>query len=180
MLIGWVILGLIMVAGITIDVIIIKRTYKKIVSALVVDEKAMKIHPKRIRFIVSYFIFSATTAIPVYLVAWFLPFDKEFFYSMLFLFPILFIFLFFLAYPYYTVIILDSKINGATLWGWMWKRTEISVNEIDREKVLQRNFLRSLGITMFKSADGTKILTLGLDDSQIKQIVEYAGKGDRQ
>lgn len=180
MLVGWVILGFIIVAGIAIDVFIFYRTYKKIVNALDIDKNAVKIQPKRSRFMVSWFIFYTATAIPVYLVVWFLPLDKEFFYIMLFLFPILLVLVFFLAYPYYTVIILDSRINGATLWGWMWKRTEIGVGEIDREKVLQHNFWRSLGITMFKSVGGTKILTLGLADEQIKQIFEYADKGNRQ
>lgn len=178
MLIGWVILGFVIVAGIALDVFVFCRTYRKNVNVLNVDEGALKIQPQKSRFIISWLVFYTATAIPVFWVVWFLPFDNEFFYSLLFLFPILLVFNFFLAYPYYTVIILDSKINGATLWGWMWKRTEISINDVDKEKVLQRNLWRSLGITVMKSASGTKILTLGLDDSQIKQIFEYADKDD--
>lgn len=178
MLIGWIIVGLIIVAGIAIDVFIFYRTYKKIVNALNVDEGALKIQPRKSRFIISWFVFYTATAIPAYLVVWFLPLDKELFYILLALFPILLVSLFFLAYPYYTVIILNSTINGATLWGWMWKRTEISINDVDKEKVLQRNLWRNLGITVIKSTNGTKILTLGLDDSQTKHIFEYAHKDD--
>ena len=175
-MLGWVILGLIIVVGVAINVFIFHRIHVKNTTALDIYSNALKIQPNKGRFFVSWLIFYTATSIPPYLVLWLLSEDKVLVYVLLGIFPIMLASIFYLEYPYYTVLLIDSKMNGASLWGWMWRRSEISLNEIDKEKVLQQNLFRILGITMFKSASGEKILTLGLDDLQIKQIIEHANK----
>lgn len=80
------------------------------------------------------------------------------------------------AYPYYTIILGKSSLSGPTFWNWKWRREEIALSEIDKEKTLNRNFGRKLGFMIFYSLDGKKILSLGLDNSQINQILALASE----
>ena len=75
------------------------------------------------------------------------------------------------AYPYYTIAIYDGKINGATLLGWMWRRAEFNLAEINKHKVLSQNLGKKLGITVIHSTSGIKILALGLDETQLAEIL---------
>ncbi|PKN95324.1 MAG: hypothetical protein CVU44_01185 [Chloroflexi bacterium HGW-Chloroflexi-6] len=176
MSIGWIILACIIIGLIAIEIFMLYRIYKKNVAAVEVYKNGITIQPSKSRFIISLSIFYAALEILVLIVLWLLPIDRVVFYVSLCFFPAIVIINFFLAYPYYTVIIHDSKLSGATLWGWMWKRTEINLKEIDKDKALRQNLGRIFGITAIESADGTKILTLGLDNLQIRKILEFTSE----
>ncbi len=76
-----------------------------------------------------------------------------------------------IAYPYYTLAVLEDGINGPTRWGWFWKRIDIRFDEIDRERTLGQRLGRKLGMTVIHSRRGKKILTLGLDEQQLEELV---------
>jgi hypothetical protein len=83
----------------------------------------------------------------------------------------------FVAYPYYALSKDKDSISGATLWGWRWRKEQISLREISHEKVLRQNIGKKLGIIILYSTHDKKILTLGLSNSQLSQILEA---GDKQ
>ena len=78
------------------------------------------------------------------------------------------------SYPYYTLIIGNQKIIGATLSGWGWRRNEISFNEIDKEKVLKQKIGKSLGLVTLYSTKGAKIKIIGLDNKEISEILKLS------
>jgi hypothetical protein len=168
-----IIIIIILVVGVVVDTYIIYRVYKKNTTALEMYKGAKQIRPQKSSFIISWFLFFMAVSIPQVIIIWFLPIDRDFFNFIWFFLPVMALLMYFLAYPYYTVILHEGKIIGATLWGWMWKRTEIDVNELVSDNVLKPSLGRSLKITIFKSASGKKILTLGLNNLQIKQILDY-------
>jgi hypothetical protein len=134
-----------------------------------------KIYPYRLKYafaLMIYYLCQFSTFVPI---LWLL---KTLTFSFVWLFPLLYLFMLIPAYPYYTLSVDSEKISGATLWGWLWRREEINLSEIHKEKVLRQNFGKLLGITIFYSIHGKKILTLGLDNLQISKILNLVKNSD--
>jgi hypothetical protein len=147
--------------------------YKRNKSNLKVHANAIKIQPAKMRFVFSWVTYLICLVAPILLVLWIFPFSqaRRMDLQSLVLLPLLMLLFVVAAYPYYTIITYEGKLNGPTLWGWLWRREEIAISEIDKERTLHRNIGRKLGILIFYSLDGKKILSLGLDDSQVDQIL---------
>jgi hypothetical protein len=105
---------------------------------------------------------------------WFV--GKEFPASFLWLCFFSFLFVAPAFYPYYTLARFESKINGATRWGWFGRRTEIAFKDIDVRKTSRQRLGILVGIFVFHSTSGAKILTLGLDELQIADILKISNE----
>jgi hypothetical protein len=57
-----------------------------------------------------------------------------------------------------------------------WKRTEMNINDLDADSILRQNLGRKFGIIVFRSTSGKKILSLGLADEQIINLIEMSKK----
>ena len=165
------VIGLIAV-WIIVNYFIYRRNVKRL-DALMASQV---IKPDKARFAFSWFILTLAAYIPAILVLWVI--EKEFPYIFAWLMPPMLLSLAPPAYPYYNIAILHNKINGATQWGWLWKRTEINFHEIDKAKILHQRLGKKVGITVIHSTNGVKILTLGLDDKQLSGILDLANKNE--
>ena len=128
--------------------------------------------PAKSRFVLAWFVYKLKFLIPPILILWLFTRDEEFAIAWLIILPILLLSLGIVgvaAYPYYTITVLDDRINGPTRWGTFWMRIDMRFDEIDREKTLRQQFGRKLGMTVIHSRSGEKILTLGLDDEQLSR-----------
>ncbi len=134
------------------------------------------VKPGKGRFAFSWFVYTLAGYIPAVLIIWLV--EKEFPYVFACLMPPLLLSFAFPVYPYYNIAILSNKINGATQWGWLWKRAEIIFHEMDKEKTLRQNLGKTLGITVIHSISGVKILTLGLDNKQLLGILDLSNKSE--
>ncbi len=83
------------------------------------------------------------------------------------------------AYPYYTLALYKSKLNGATQWSWRWRRIEIPFDQIDKDRTLRQPLGKLLGIIIIYSISGEKILTLGLNAQEITEIMNSANEAER-
>jgi hypothetical protein len=143
--------------------------YRRNVDRLNVYKTPITFRPRKVNFAFSWFIYCLIVSIPFVLILWLI--ERKFPITYIWVMPILMAFLAPAAYPYYTIGISSGKLNGATQWGWMWRRTEINLNEIDKDKVLRQKLGRRFGVTVIHSTAGIKILTIGLDDTQISRIL---------
>jgi len=142
--------------------------YRRNIKRLHVSFDSQMVKPSKVRFAFSWFVFSLIGYIPAVLILWLI--EQKFPFVFVWIMPLLLLSFAPAAYPYYIVVVSSDKINGATRWGWLWKRTEIRLNEIDKEKLLQQQLGKKLGITVIHSTSGIKILTLGLSDQQLSEI----------
>ena len=139
-----------------------------------------QIRPNKTRYIFSWFIYSlfaCLTAIALYVpLAWLIY--KRISIELMWMAPSVWLaMLLFLTpsmYPYFTIAIFNNVISGATLWGG--KRTEINLAEIDKNKILRQKIGRIFGVTVIYSTGKVKILSLGLDDIQLSEILELVDK----
>jgi hypothetical protein len=147
--------------------------YRKHKSNLDSHLNSLKFFPQKTRFTIAiffYYLFGFILFSPIY---WIImrqggfPFYYSFFFLLIFLPSTI------SEYPCFTLSIDDKKMRGARLLGG-WSREEIFLSEINQDKVLQKNLVGFLGITIFYSTQGKKILTLGLDNGQITKILELA------
>ena len=157
------VLGLI-VFFVIVNYFVYRRNVKRLNASI--DSKLVK--PNKGRFVFSWFIYSLIGYIPAVLFVWLI--EQEFPLTFAWLMPVLLLSFTLSAYPYYIVAVSSAKINGATRWGWLWKRTEIRFDEIDKEKFSRQHLGKKLGITVIHSINGIKILTLGLSDQQLSEI----------
>jgi hypothetical protein len=134
-------------------------------------KNSRKVTPNKVRFILSWFVYTLMFYLPWILIVWFL--GKEFPGIIALGMLIMNLSMALSAYPYYTIAVYKSKINGATRWGWRWKRVEIMFNEINVSKTLRQPG-NAFGITTLYSTSGVRILTLGLTDQQISNILKSA------
>lgn len=148
--------------------------YRRNVKRLNASINSKMVKPGKVRFVFSWFIFGLLGYIPGVLLVWFIEKGFPFTFAGL-MFVMLWSFAP-AAYPYYTVAITSDKINGATKWGWFWKRTEIRLDEIDKEKLSRQPLGKKLGVVVIHSTKGTKILTLGLSEQQLAEIILLANK----
>ena len=166
------VLGLI-IFFVAVNYFIYQRNVKRLNTA--VDSQRIK--PGKVRFFFSWFMYSLIGYIPAMLILWII--EKEFPLIFIWLMPILLLSFAPAAYPYYVVAVSNDRVNGATRWGWLWKRTEIRFDEIDKEKLSKQRLGKKLGVTVIHSTNGIKILTLGLSDQQLSQITTPANKASR-
>jgi hypothetical protein len=136
-------------------------------------QAAEKIRPSIIRYLFAFFAWCCLILAPFILVILLIP-NKRTDFSGFWFFLAFFLFEAVVLYPYHTLSIDGEKISGATLWGWLWRREEIRLSEISRERIMKQNLGRLAGITILYSKQGEKILTLGLSDSQISRIMELS------
>ena len=148
--------------------------FRKNKSKLTHLKRTIKVRPSKLRFVFTWFVLQICILIPLLIFIWIYPFDQEVKFGFLFLFIILILAVAIPAYSYYTILIFKGKLSGATLWGWKWGREEMAMSEIDKEKTSHRNIGRKLGFLIFYSTSGKKILSLGLDNSQVNQILELS------
>jgi hypothetical protein len=130
-----------------------------------------KIYPSKIRFFFAYFIWLCSILLPFILVLSLISQKRPDYSGLWYVLPI-FLIGPIISYPYYTLSIDHEKISGGTLWGWLWRIEEIKLSEISREKTASQTLGKLIGITVIYSMQGKKILTLGLNDSQISKILE--------
>ncbi len=146
-----------------------KYFYEKNNVVLESFKDSRKIKPSKFRFVFSWLIYSLYFLIPAILIVWFLKIGSILVFTLLCLLNIL---MFAPGYyPYYSLAIYNGKVNGAALWGWKWKRVEIDLKEIDKEKVLRQYLGRMLGVIILYSTGKGKILTFGLDNAQLLEVL---------
>lgn len=159
--------------------------YRKNKISLEIYKDSVKIRPSSLNFTFSWFAYSMYYFVPsipiLCLILWFI--NKQSVEEMIktvglfaLFMPIYLLSLSVPAYPYYVLAIYDEKINGATLLGWRWRRTEINFTDIDKDKILHQSFGRKIGVTVIHSKSEVKILTLGLSDVQLSEILVLAKK----
>ncbi len=148
--------------------------YQRNVKRLNTATDSQMIKPGKVRFVLSSLAYALIFYILAVLFLWL--YEKEFPYAYAWLMPLLLLFLVPATYPYYVVAVSSDKINGATRWGWLWKRTEIRLDEIDKEKLFQQRLGKKLGVVVIHSTNGAKILTLGLSEQQLMEIIMLANK----
>lgn len=152
--------------------------YRRNIKRLNAAKDSQMIRPSKFRFVLSWFAYGFIFYILAVLFLWL--YEKELSYIYMWLMPLMFLITAPAAYPYYIVAASSDKVNGATRWGWLWKRTEIRLDEIDKEKLSRQRFGKKLGVTVIYSTNGTKILTLGLSEQQLSEIVMLAKKASEQ
>ena len=169
-----VILSCTVLGSIIFYVAVMYFIYQRNVKRLntVVDSQMIK--PGKARFVLSSLAYAFIFYILAVLFLWF--YEKEFPYVYAWLMPILILLMTPAAYPYYILAVSSDKVNGATRWGWLWKRTEIRLDEIDKDKLFQQHLGRKLGVVVIHSTKGTKILTLGLSEKQLSEIAMLVNK----
>ena len=155
---------------IVVNYFIYRRNVKRLNASI--DSQMVK--PNKARFAFSWFVISLIGYIPAVLMLWLIEQRVPFIFAWLM--PLLLLSFAPTAFPYYIVAVSSDKINGATKWGWLWKRTEIRLDEIDQKKLLHQKLGKQLGITVIHSTHGTKILTLGLNDQQLSEITTPINK----
>ena len=133
-----------------------------------------KVKPNKLRFIVGWSVYGFFFYAPLIVILWFV--GKEFPASFLWIAFFGFLFVAPSSYPYYTLARFESKINGATLWGSFGRRTEIAFKDIDVSKTSRQRLGILVGIFVFHSTSGVKILTLGLDELQIADILKLSNE----
>ena len=148
--------------------------YQRNVKRLNSVTGSQMIKPSKVRFVLSSFAYAFIFYTLAVLFLWF--YEKEFPYAYAWLMPLLILFMTPVAYPYHIVAVSRDKINGATWWGWLWKRTEIRLDEIDKEKLSRQHLGRKFGVIVIHSTKGTKILTLGLSEQQLSEIIMPVNK----
>ena len=163
------------IGSIILIVVVTIRLYQKNKSIVDAQENAVKFSPKKLNFILAYIFYFLSLVIP-FLVAVRIIGGTDLFIRILVVEFIVGCFTSIGAYPYYTIVASKKSINGPTLWGWMWRRLDLDIAWLDKEKILKRNPGRRLGIVIFYTRSGEKMLTLGLDNSQIKQILALASE----
>lgn len=151
--------------------------YRRNVARLNAYEPSIVLKPRKARFMLSWSVVYLSIALLCVLVLWLIERNLTRYYFL----PVLLLQLVLapVAYPYYTIGISNGKLNGAALWGWLWLRVEIGLDEIDLDKVLRQKFGRKLGVTVIHSTTGAKILALGLDGTQVAKILEFSSKYNR-
>lgn len=164
--------GILLVELVWIIVVEIRR-YRKRKAEVDGYINAINIQPTKLRFAFSSFSWGMIISIPWLLMFWIYLNVNDLWIGLLGLMPLLLISSMPSAYPYYTILIYENKLNGPTLWGWMWKRLDLDLVWLDKEKTLKRNPGWRLGIVIFYTRGGEKMLTLGLDDAQINQILAF-------
>ena len=133
-----------------------------------------KVKPNKVRFVVAWSVYGFFFYAPLIVILWFVgkEFPASFLWTMFFSFLLVAPSL----YPYYTLARFESKINGATLWGGFGRRTEIAFKDIDISKTSRQRLGILVGVFVFHSTRGVKILTLGLDELQIADILKLSNE----
>jgi hypothetical protein len=168
---------IILISAIALIVTIYYRQYQKNKAALASHQNAVIVSPSRLKFLFSWFAYFLFFFIPTSLFFWVIESEHQMFWVYLFVMPLGWLINAIPAYPFYTLSIYDNKLEGARLWGLSWQRTEMDFSKIDKEKTLRQNFLQKLGIILFHSINGKKILTFGLDDLQMSQVFKISSYG---
>jgi hypothetical protein len=137
-----------------------------------------KIYPQKIRFLFAWMIYSYLIFIPFIPVLWFLERESPTF-SYLWEYPLVMLFISIPGYIDFTLSIDDEKVEGPAQWGWLRRKEQIRLSDIDPKKVSRQSLGRLLGITIIHSADRKKILTLGLSDDQILHILKSIKSDNR-
>ena len=164
----------IVIVGIVLAIAMMVSLYRKNKAKLDIFADAIKIQPSKARFFIAWLVYVACDIAPFILLIWIIPSSEENRVGLSIVYAIMFPLLAMPAYPYYTIATYERTLNGPPLWGWGWRREEIALSDIDREKTLHRNFGRKLGILIFYSKGGKKMLSLGLSASQVNQILTLA------
>ncbi len=166
----------ILIAVIGAAIIFLSDRAKSIKVQLNTSVDVRKISPKLINFLFSWYVYMLFFLLPLFIVDWLLMGNADAIVIGLFVGVVLTGLLTIQAYPYYTILLGKESLSGPTFWNWKWRREEIPLGEIDKEKTLQRNIGRKLGIVVFYAFDGKKILSLGLNEIQINQILTLASE----
>jgi hypothetical protein len=130
--------------------------------------------PNKLRFVVAWSVYSFCLSAPLIVILWFV--GKEFPAAFVLTLFLVFLLIAPSAYPYYTLARFETRINGATLWGWYGRRTEIDFKDIDVSKASRQRLGIVVGVFVFHSTRGIKILTLGLDERQIADILKSSNE----
>ena len=158
--------------GIFVNYSIYRRNEKKLNSYA----NSQMVKPSKVRFALAWFLYCLTTYIPAVLVMWL--YEKEFPQAFAGVMLLMLLFLAPSAYPYYIIAVSDNKINGATRWGWLWERTEILVDDVDKNRITRQRLGKKLGVTVIHAKNGTKIQTLGLDEKQLAGVLDTVNKSE--
>jgi hypothetical protein len=148
--------------------------YRRNVERLKACADSKIVRPGKVRYVLAFFVYTLISYIPAVLLIWLIEKESSLVFALI---TLVFLLSFSPAsYPYYTLSVSSEKVNGATMWGWLWKRTEIRLDEIDKEKLSSQWLGKKLGIMVIHSTSGTKILTLGLNDGQLLVVTGLAHK----
>ncbi len=165
------------ILGFASSLLLLYYTHKKSSSAFEPYYKMKQVKPNKIRYGIASFVYALPfSVLSVVLISLITKESLLVFVSVL-ITPLYLLALALAAYPYYIVATYNGKVNGATLSGWRWRRAEVNINEIDKGKTLRQGFGRLFGIIVVRSIRGEKILTVGLDDIQLAEILESRNSG---
>ena len=164
------------------------RRYREYKANLMVHQNAVIVSPSMFKFLLYGFAYELILSFPALLFFWVIEPDHEIFWGILLNIPAVWLWSTIPAHPYYALSVYEGKIEGARVWGPLWgslwgwggsvpRRIKIDSREIDKEKTLRQHLLHLLGIVIFHSVSGRKILTIGLKDSQISQVLEMRFDG---
>ena len=167
--------GVLIIEAVWIIVVEIRR-YKKRRAEVNSYVNSIKFQSSKLRYVFSVFFYWVISSIPGLFLFWIILTAQDSPIGLLGLIPLFLIASMPSAYPYYTILIHENKLNGPTFWGWMWRREEIAVKELDTAKTLNNNIGKKIGVLIFYSMGGKKILSLGLNDAQVRQILDLADK----
>ncbi len=165
------------ILGFASSLFLVYYAQKKSNSALAPYYKMKQVKPSKVKYGIASFVYAVPYSILSIVLALLLTKEIVFAFASALITPLYLLTLALATYPYYIVAIYNGKVNGATLSGWKWRRAEININEIDKSKILQPGFGKLFGITVIHSISGAKILTVGLDNMQLAEILEF-GKGE--
>jgi hypothetical protein len=166
----------ILAALIVIVVIIWVNIFRYLKARVSAPSNTGIIRPKKINFLFSWYVYFYCFFIPLLLLFWFIRPEMDLLLFLVIFEHVFWALIIIVAYPYYTLVLEKNELKGPTLWGWLWRHEKIAFVQIDKEKTLKRNFGRKLGFVVFYSLDGRKILSLGLDNSQVNQILALASE----
>ncbi|MBL8050800.1 MAG: hypothetical protein JNM46_06220 [Anaerolineales bacterium] len=143
---------------------IYQRNLKKLNTSI----ESQIVKPSKIRFVLSWIVFSLILLSPGILTIWLI--GKEFPFNFTWILLLISLSLAPAAYPYYNIVVSNNRINGATKWGLAWERVEIKFEDIDIARLSRPQLGKIFGITVIHSK-GSEILTLGLSNQQLAEIV---------
>ena len=162
---------IVLVGVVLLYLVVIYRQYQKNKMALSTHQNTVIVSPSKIKFLISWYIYFLMFYIPIAALLWSIKSLEEVSWVYLFLMPIGWLFNAIPAYSYYSLSIYENKFCGAPMLGLFWQRAEVDFSDIDKEKTAQKNFLQKLGIIFFYATSGEKIMTFGLDDLQVSQVL---------
>ena len=165
--------AVIVVGAIGIWVTGVYSIYQRNLKRLHTNISSQIVKPNKFRFVFAWLVMSLLLMSPSILTAWIV--GQEFPFSFTLALLLIALSLAPAAYPYFNVAVSYGKINGATKWGLAWERVELRPEDIDMGRLSRSRLGKIFGISAIHSK-GKEILTLGLSNQQLAEIITLANK----